>query len=381
MGVMAEAAVSARIRATTAGAIAAARGLRARASAVALVAAVVASALGLVAEVAVADPAAAPDSAGATPTPWRRPPVNLRGGYTLERDQVVLSYRFERVGKNGLQSGGSEISPDSVLGAYQSAPETLDLDRHVFTARWSPIDHVTFELELPFVRTVSDQIHQPSPGEVDSFETKSTGFGDVGLWVLYRVYRDVHSDLHLNLGLSFPSGSIGQAQLLPLGATPDALQRLPYPLQLGSGTVDLQPGFTYGGRYDAGAWGFQALAVLRAGTNEYDYILGNEYEVTGWGGWAWNEWLSNSFSLKWRQRFDGSGSDPDIDASASPMADARLLSYRRLDALFGLAITPTGGRLKRTRWVLDAGLPAYQDVDGPQPRTKWLLQFALEITI
>jgi hypothetical protein len=294
----------------------------------------------------------------------------------------VLSYRFERVGKNGLQSGTDEVAVESVLGSFQSVPETLDLDRHVFTALWSPIDQVTFELQLPFVRTVSDQIGRSSSGEIEGFETKSTGFGDVGLWVLYRVYRDAYSDLHLNLGLSFPSGSIAEAQASPLDDTSDPpLERLAYPLQLGSGTVDLQPGFTYAGRYGSGAWGFQALAVLRAGTNEFDYILGNEYEVTGWGGWAWNDWLSNSFSLKWRQRFDGSGSDARIDSATSPMADARLLAYRRLDALFGLAITPTGGRLERTRWVLDAGLPAYQSLDGPQPRTKWLLQFAFEITI
>jgi len=313
--------------------------------------------------------------------PWRRPPISLRGGYTVDSGQVVLAYRFERVGQDELQDERSHIEPEDLLGTWESAPETVDLDRHVFSALWSPIDQLTFQLELPFVRTVTDEIHRPGGGAVEGFETKSVGFGDVMFWVLYRVYRDAYSDLHLNLGLSFPSGSIAEAQLSALDSAGSELQRLSYPLQLGSGTVDLQPGFTYAGRFGSAGWGFQGLAVLRAGENDGGYILGNTYELTAWGGWAWNDWLSNSFSLAWRQRFDGSGADALIDPATSPMADARLLSGERLDALFGLSITPTGGRLQRTRWVLDAGLPAYQRLDGPQSRTKWLLQFALEIAI
>ena len=145
--------------------------------------------------------------------------------------------------------------------------------------------------------------------------------------------------------------------------------------------MDLQPGFTYAGRYDQFGWGFQGLGVLRAGTNEFDYILGNAYEVTAWGGVAWNEWLSNSFSLRWSQRFGASGSDQAIDPTWSPLTDLDNHGYRRLDALFGLAIEPSGGALKRTRWVLDAGLPAFQRVSGVQPSVKWLVQFALEVKI
>jgi len=320
------------------------------------------------------------EATGPAATPWRRPPVSLRGGYTLDRGQVLLSYRFERLGHDELQSGRDHVSPASLLGVYESAPETLDLDRHVFSALWSPVPQLTFQVELPFLRSVTDQIHRPA-AEIEGFETLSTGFGDVMLWVLYRVYRDAYSDLHLNLGLSFPSGSIAEAQPLPLGATPGSLQRLSYPLQLGSGTVDLQPGFTYAGHYDAAAWGLQGLAILRAGTNEFDYILGNQYEVMLWGGWAWNEWLSNSFSMRWTQRFGGTGADPRIDPTTSSMNDFDHHAFERLDALFGVAIEPSGGVLERTRWVLDAGLPAYQNFEGPQPRVKWLVQFALEVTI
>jgi hypothetical protein len=319
-------------------------------------------------------------TAGEVATPWRRPPVSLRGGYTLDRGEVVLTYRFERLSHDDLQSSRTHVSPEALVPTpYQAAPRDLDLDRHVFGALWSPVEQLTFQLELPFVRSRADQVYDPGTG-LQRFDTVSSGFGDVMLWVLYRVYRDAHSDLHLNLGLSFPSGSIGESQPPP-DASADELERLSYPLQLGSGTVDLQPGFTYSGRYQAVGWGLQGLAVLRAGTNEFDYILGNAYEFSAWSGYAWSEWLSSSFLLRWRQRFEASGADPAIDPTWSPMADLENHALQRLDAVFGVAIAPTGGPLDRTRWVLDVGLPAYQKLEGVQPRARWLLQFALEVAI
>jgi hypothetical protein len=309
---------------------------------------------------------------------WSRPPINLRGGYTLDGGQVVVGYRFERQGLNALQSGRTRQSAQDVVDlGYQAAPLSLDADQHVFSVAWAPADELTFQLELPFVVNNADRL-DGSDGE--SFETKTNGFGDVLLWVLYRVYRDDFTSLHLNLGLSFPSGSIDETQDTPL--TPSGVfEPLPYQLQLGSGTVDLQPGFTYRGRYGRGQWGLQALATLRAGSNKQGYTLGNVVGVAGYGAWAWNDWLQQSFSLRYQQRFDGTGENESLNTAETPMNDANLLSGRRLDALFGLAVKPTGGSLRRTRWVIDAGLPAYQDLDGPQTRTKWLLQFAVELTL
>jgi hypothetical protein len=323
---------------------------------------------------AVGEPAADATESSAR---WARPPVSLRGGYTLDAGEIVVSYRFERQGLNGLQTGRQRQSAQDVLDlGYQSAPEKIDADRHVFGVLWAPFDELTFQLELPFVRIDADRL---DAADGESFRTKTNGFGDVLLWVLYRVYQDDIASLHLNLGLSFPSGSITETQDTPL-TPPGVFERLPYALQLGSGTVDLRPGFTYRGRYGRGQWGFQALANLRAGSNHLEYTLGNVFEMTSYGGWAWNDWLQQSFSLRWQQRFDGTGSDAALDPAESPLDDANLLSGRRLDALFDLAVTPTGGAFRHTRWVIEAGLPAFQDLDGPQPRTKWLLQFAVELT-
>jgi len=40
--------------------------------------------------------------------------------------------------------------------------------------------------------------------------------------------------------------------------------RLPYPMQIGSGTFDLYPGLTYTGQRDQAGWGGQVLATIRS---------------------------------------------------------------------------------------------------------------------
>ena len=70
---------------------------------------------------------AAPPTDEAASSAWRRPPVSVRGGYTLDRGQVLLSYRFERVGHDELQASRTHVAPESLVPApYQSAPVALD---------------------------------------------------------------------------------------------------------------------------------------------------------------------------------------------------------------------------------------------------------------
>ena len=71
------------------------------------------------------------------------------------------------------------------------------------------------------------------------------------------------------------------------------LERLPYVMQLGSGTIDLRPGVTYNGYWRGIFFGGQILGMLQAGTNSQDYTKGNEYGLTGWAGRKWTRWFSD----------------------------------------------------------------------------------------
>ena len=87
------------------------------------------------------------------------------------------------------------------------------------------------------------------------------------------LHGDRHG-IHVNFGASLPTGSTDETDqiLTPTGATPSP--RMPYAMQLGSGTVDLLPGVTYNGRADKVRWGAQYAGTIRTGSdNGYSWAI------------------------------------------------------------------------------------------------------------
>ena len=72
------------------------------------------------------------------------------------------------------------------------------------------------------------------------FSTHSQGWGDTQLMALYRLQENERQRLHLQLGLSLPTGSITEKDYLPAMMGWEK-RVLPAAMQLGSGTVDLIP--------------------------------------------------------------------------------------------------------------------------------------------
>lgn len=298
--------------------------------------------------------------------PDMRPPIGVVGGTVFDKGTVTFSYRFERAALDGLMSGDDEVPVFAVATRYEVVPTQQIFNAHVFELTWTPFEEVTLLFTLPYQIKKMDQLYQGR-----RFVSESQGLGDLGVLLLYRVFDDRRSRTHLTLGLTFPTGSIDQTDFTPVA--PGELQRLPYSMQLGSGTVDVKVGFTYSGFYRSTYWGGRIDGTLHAGTNANNYKLGNYYEVTGWAGQRWLPWLATSFRLSWQQRFNVNGEDPLLDPTLSPANDPRQQAARRVDALFGLDFYIDGGRLTGSRISIEAGLPAYQSLDGPQLRTQWLV--------
>lgn len=97
---------------------------------------------------------------------------------------------------------------------------------------------------------------------------------------LFKLYADRIHHVHLNAGVSLPTGSIDEEDevLAPTGTRPTLT--LPYPMQIGSGTYDLLPGLTYTGHYERMGWGAQYAGILRLNQNDEDYTLGDQHSLT-----------------------------------------------------------------------------------------------------
>jgi len=204
------------------------------------------------------------------------------------------------------------------------------------------------------------------------FTTQSSGFGDIRLGSLVRLYAFETPSIgshrfHVNAAVGLPTGDIKATGATPLGVT-----RLPYPMQLGSGTVDLFPGLTYSGGLNKATWGLQAIGTIRLGDNNQGYALGDEYEVSAYGAYRWIQWLSTSLRFKWKDWANYEGRDPNI-ARTNPMgvplvptAETNRRGGERLDILGGINILFPEVMGLENHLGLEFGVPIYQNLDGPQ---------------
>lgn len=199
--------------------------------------------------------------------------------------------------------------------------------------------------------------------------TKSEGWGDLKLSGIYELYHGHRSTWLLNLGLSLPTGSTNEEDFIPgPGET-----RLPYPMQIGSGTWDLLPGITYLGQANTWSWGAQLSGVIRLGENDEGYTLGNVGQLTAWGAYKWNDQLSTSLRITGKAWGDIDGRDEKLRLAPSvvPTADPRRRGGEEIDLSLGVNVRMPGKLLKGQRLAAEIGVPVYRSLDGPQLSTDW----------
>lgn len=236
----------------------------------------------------------------------------------------------------------------------------MPMQMHMLGAMWAPTNELTLMGMLPFLQMEMNHLARVGT----EFTTESAGIGDVRIVGLYTVARPDRQRLIVQFGASMPTGSIDEKDVTPASAPNNA--RLPYPMQVGSGTFDLLPGVTYLGQTNEWSWGAQATATVRLGKNDNEYRFGNEGQVTAWGARR----LSNAFGVSGRILgsivSDVVDADPDLNPMMVPTAAAELQSGGRIDSGLGINAVVPSGQLHGLRVALELLVPLYQDVDGPQ---------------
>ena len=315
-------------------------------------------------------------SAASQGEPWEmQPPIGVFGEEVHARGDVKLSYRIHRESFEDLMQGQDRVSGSTVAAAYPggSIPTAFTSTSHIVELMWKPIDELTVLVTLPFIEKQLDQV-EVATGQ--GYSLSVGGFGDVVFSALYRVHVSNGRRIHLNLGLSLPSGSTREAMTNPFSG--GALERLPYLMQLGSGTLALEPGVTYNQNWKNFYWGAQMSGILQAGTNSEGYKRGNEYNLIGWLGTRMTPFWGASLRLSWLQSFDPSGEDGLLNPALSPLADTMAMGGRRLDVFLGTDVYTIGGFFRGMRLSIEAGLPVYQDLAGPQLGLDWTLNLGLQ---
>jgi hypothetical protein len=297
-------------------------------------------------------------------------PIGVMGDHTHGAGEFMVAYRYMFMNMEGNRDGTDNLSDQEVLNQFPVSPVKMDMEMHMLGAMYAPTDDLTLMAMVSYVSKEMDHITRRGV----RFTTNSEGFSDTKLTALYKILDRNRQRLHLNFGVSFPTGSINERDDTPAGSN----QILPYPMQIGSGTFDLLPGITYLGQTDQGSWGLQALSVLRLGENSNDYRLGNQFQLTGWIARNWLDWFGTSIRLTGKTWGDIHGADPRLNPMMIPTADPNLRGGTRVDLGLGVNLYAPRGTLQGTRLAIELELPIYQSLEGPQLETDWQLTVGLQ---
>ena len=321
---------------------------------------------------------------GLTSTAYKHAPIGVMGEHMHNKGEFMLSYRYMHMDMHGNRSGTSRVDPNTIAttlahpyappATVRVVPTDMQMDMHMVGAMYAPLDDLT--LMIMGMYHDKSMNHITYAGMAGStvrghFNTESKGWGDTKVSGLIRLHKDSTHNVHLNLGLSLPTGSIKETDqvLAPNGTTPTL--RLPYGMQLGTGTFDLLPGITYQGYQGDWNWGAQYSAEIRLeDENSQGYSWGDKHTVTAWGAYQWAPWVSTSLRMTAWTQDEIDGRDTQIGA---PVQTANPDNYggNFVDAGIGVNFIIPEGPLVNHRFAIEANVPVHRDVNGTQLENDW----------
>ncbi len=313
-------------------------------------------------------------------------PIGVMGDHVHSAGEWMLSYRFMRMEMEGNRNGTNKLNHSNILAmpnlfsgtagqpaSLRIVPEDMTMDMHMLGAMYAPTSQLTLMAMLPYTEKEMNHLTYNPAGAaiIGGFKTKSEGIGDTKISSLISLYKSNNHSLHLNAGVSLPTGSIKERgnALIPNGATPNI--RLPYAMQLGTGSFDFHPGVTYAGHKGKWGWGSQYTGEMRLeNTNREGYLWGDKHKITAWGSYEWQDWVSTSMRLTATTEDTIKGID---SAIIGPVQTADPSNYggETINLNFGVNLLGTKGTAKGHRLLIEAGVPLYRNLNGPQLETDY----------
>ena len=295
--------------------------------------------------------------------------ISVLGTHTHLGGEWMIGYKTMPMRMSGNRDGTTRRSVEDVLGQYMVAPTSMRMEMHMVDVMYAPHDTLTLMAMLPYLKFSMD--HRTRMGA--TFTTATEGLGDVKLEALYTAVGNVRRDrqrLIVHAGMTMPTGSIDERGTTPAGAS----QKLPYPMQLGSGTYDLHPGLSYLGESARWAWAADLRGIVRLGTNHHDYRLGNGWQVAVSANRRWTRWMSPLVRFEASGWGNIHGADAELNPRMVPTADPTLRGGSLAIVATGLEFYVFDGTLDQNRFAVEVGFPVHQSLRGPQLETDWTVR-------
>ncbi len=296
-------------------------------------------------------------------------PVGVMRDHVHKKGEYMLSYRYDFMRMKGSKMENNQISPADVIAKdYHMAPLNMNMRMHMVGAMYGLTDELSLMAMGSFMSSNMKMVDSMNDGQTSKHEVE--GFGDTSLTAMYGFFKERDRHAQFNLGVSIPTGGIKKE---------DHGQRVPYMMQLGSGSYELLPGLSYTGFKDSYSYGAQVNGQFRLNNNNAGYRLGDVYNTTAWVAKQLNESFSVSSRLNYTITEQARGFDRVLNTEhslmMSPTNNSAFTGGRRLDALAGVNFIVPSGALKGHRLALEGGVPVYQKVNGIQMRNSYSVTF------
>ena len=318
-------------------------------------------------------------------------PLNIFGGGIPEPKEFrfKISEMFMEMGP--LRDGTRDILSTTITGApntagvFPAVPRAMQQYMTMIGGAYSFSDNLALMAMTNY--TINEMQMQINPAQGSNFTMTSSGIGDITLLGKYRLYANDNlvptKQAAVLFGLSLPTGDIHKKFTNNTVANQNGTI-LPFKMQLGSGTVDPIIGLTYQGSRDPFWWGFNTQLEAHVYDNEQGYHRGQEFRYDFYAmrqvhdNWVihtqLNGWLEGHFS---REPYEGrvigeghAGFNPS-NQFLSPLFDPHNYGGHKVALSLGVQFQPIPLHVME----VTVTLPIYQDLDGPQLRDNWMMQF------
>jgi len=309
-------------------------------------------------------------------------------GTNMPAGAFMLNFRSMYMNMEGNRIGTNSVSPATIATTIPNpnggpptlrvVPEKMTTKMQMLMGMYAPTNWLTVMAMGSYIEKDMDHVTFAGGAgttRLGTFATQSGGLGDTKVSAIFRLFNSYGRRIQASAGISLPTGSItkNDAVLAPTAATPTL--RLPYPMQLGSGTYDFLPGLTYRGWKGPWSFGGRYAGVIRMGDNSQGYTFGDIHSLTAWGGYRWSPSFNTTLRVTGKTQGKVSGSDPLIAAPVQTAVPG-FQGGERVDVALGFGLNGQGV-FRGFRLGAEVGVPIYQDLNGPQLETDYTVLFSL----
>jgi len=324
----------------------------------------------------------------------RRPdqlaPAGVMIDHVHEKGRFGLAYSFMTMTMQGNQSGTSSVSDNQIFNQYMMAPATMNMQMHMLMPMYGITDRLTamaminynvYNMTMHMLPMQNMMMNMPGMTMTDYTKmpssTKSSGWGDTELCLLYNLLNSCKHRLIIGFGVSLPTGSITNRGVT-MQSNNDVLA---YSMQTGTGTYNLLPSLVYTAQMNRFTLGVAFQSNIKLGVNSRNYSWGNEYRLSPWLSYKISPWVSLSLRAETYYMGGIQGYDVDINQSSGNDPSANMYNYgsrESVNAFAGVNLYAPRSFFKGLYLLLEYGMPVYQDLQGlPLPAGSMQQEFQM----